>query len=77
MTDYEVDEHVDDVSNYNLSHDNDDSESDGEVPVHHQANDSDSDEELSFHHQPNHVHDGYLDSESEIEDTAYEFIRRR
>ena len=59
MTDYEVDEHVDDVSNYNLSHNNDDSESDGEVPVHHQANDSDSDEELSFHHQPNHVHDGY------------------
>ena len=63
MTDNEVDEHVLDVSNHNLSH--------------NLIDDSDSDGEFSLHHQANHVNDGYRDSESEIEDTAYEDIRRR
>ena len=63
VTDNEVDEHILDVSNYNLSH--------------NLIDDSDSDGEFSLHHQANHVNDGYLDSESEIEDTAYEGIRRR
>ena len=76
MTDNEVDDH----DNYNANNVNDNSDSsDGEFAPLHRASDSDSESEGGVSSRPrsNHVHDGYIDSESEIEETAYQGARHR